>query len=174
MAGERKSSIRSAFKFPAVVLNVHVCVAPAHAFSLAHIMHIYTHIRTCKRMCTHAHTHTQTCTYTHTHTHIHTYTHTYTYAHTYILHTLTHTHSHTHTHTHTHTHGHPVLAGALLEQAEQLLDRGIHPIRVADGYELAARIALERLDQISETFPVDADNVEPLVQTAMTSLGSKM
>ena len=33
-----------------------------------------------------------------------------------------------------------VLAGALLEQAEQLLDRGIHPIRVADGYELAAKI----------------------------------
>lgn len=67
-----------------------------------------------------------------------------------------------------------VLAGALLEQAEELLDRGIHPIRIADGYELAARIALERLDQISETFPVQADNVEPLVQTAMTSLGSKI
>ena len=68
----------------------------------------------------------------------------------------------------------PVLAGALLEQAEQLLDKGIHPIRVADGYELAARIALDRLDQISESFPVDAANTEPLVETAMTSLGSKM
>lgn len=67
-----------------------------------------------------------------------------------------------------------VLAGALLEQAEQLLDRGIHPIRIADGYELAARIALERLDQISDSFPVDATNTEPLIQTAMTSLGSKM
>ena len=28
-----------------------------------------------------------------------------------------------------------VLAGALLEQAETLLDRGIHPLRIAEGYE---------------------------------------
>ena len=68
----------------------------------------------------------------------------------------------------------PVLAGALLEQAEQLLDRGIHPIRIADGYELAAKIALDRLDEISEAFPVDLENPEPLIETAMTSLGSKM
>ena len=67
-----------------------------------------------------------------------------------------------------------VLAGALLEQAEDLLDRGIHPVRVADGYELAARIALDRLDAISDSFPVDASDTEALVQTAMTSLGSKM
>lgn len=36
-----------------------------------------------------------------------------------------------------------MLAGALLEQAEKLLDRGIHPIRVADGYEMAATVACE-------------------------------
>lgn len=67
-----------------------------------------------------------------------------------------------------------VLAGALLEQAEQLLDRGIHPIRVADGYELAARIAMDQLDKISDIFPVDPNNKEPLIQTAMTALGSKV
>ncbi|XP_020391216.1 T-complex protein 1 subunit epsilon [Stegostoma tigrinum] len=67
-----------------------------------------------------------------------------------------------------------VLAGALLEQAEQLLDRGIHPIRIADGYELAARHAIEHLDKISDSFPVDPNNKEPLVQTAMTTLGSKV
>lgn len=72
------------------------------------------------------------------------------------------------------THSFLVLAGALLEQAEQLLDKGIHPIRIADGYELAAKIAVDRLTEISETFPVDAVDKEPLIQTAMTSLGSKM
>ena len=30
-----------------------------------------------------------------------------------------------------------VLAGSLLEQAEVLLDRGIHPLRIAEGYEMA-------------------------------------
>uniref|UniRef100_A0A2I3RB73 T-complex protein 1 subunit epsilon n=3 Tax=Catarrhini TaxID=9526 RepID=A0A2I3RB73_PANTR len=44
-----------------------------------------------------------------------------------------------------------VLAGALLEEAEQLLDRGIHPIRIADGYEQAARVAIEHLDKISDS-----------------------
>uniref|UniRef100_A0A6I8QN47 T-complex protein 1 subunit epsilon n=1 Tax=Xenopus tropicalis TaxID=8364 RepID=A0A6I8QN47_XENTR len=67
-----------------------------------------------------------------------------------------------------------VLAGALLEQAEQLLDRGIHPIRIADGYEQAARIAVEHLDKISDSFPVDPENLEPLIRTAMTTLGSKV
>ncbi|KAM8981274.1 T-complex protein 1 subunit epsilon-like [Sarcophilus harrisii] len=67
-----------------------------------------------------------------------------------------------------------VLAGALLEEAEQLLDRGIHPIRIADGYEQAARIANEHLDKISDSFPVDIHNTEPLIQTAKTTLGSKV
>lgn len=67
-----------------------------------------------------------------------------------------------------------VLAGALLEQAEALLDKGIHPIRIADGYELAAKIALEHLDKISETYPLDLKKLDPLINTAMTTLGSKM
>jgi T-complex protein 1 subunit epsilon len=67
-----------------------------------------------------------------------------------------------------------VLAGALLEHAEALLDRGIHPIRIADGYEMAAKVACENLDKISDNYPVDLNNLEPLIQTAMTTLGSKM
>ncbi|XP_054993842.1 T-complex protein 1 subunit epsilon isoform X1 [Sorex araneus] len=67
-----------------------------------------------------------------------------------------------------------VLAGALLEEAEQLLDRGIHPIRIADGYEQAARIAIEHLDQISDSVVVDLKDTEPLIQTAKTTLGSKV
>ncbi|ESO96409.1 hypothetical protein LOTGIDRAFT_150024 [Lottia gigantea] len=67
-----------------------------------------------------------------------------------------------------------VLAGALLEQAEQLLDRGIHPIRIADGYEMAARVAVETLDKISDKFDVDLKKPEPLIRLAMTTLGSKI
>uniref|UniRef100_A0A8D8US30 T-complex protein 1 subunit epsilon n=1 Tax=Cacopsylla melanoneura TaxID=428564 RepID=A0A8D8US30_9HEMI len=67
-----------------------------------------------------------------------------------------------------------VLAGALLEQAEQLLDKGIHPIRIADGFELAAQTAVKHLDTIADSFPVNPDNLEPLIKTAMTTLGSKI
>lgn len=67
-----------------------------------------------------------------------------------------------------------VLAGALLEKAEHLLDKGIHPIRIADGYELAAKKAIENLEKIAEEFPVDINNLEPLILTAMTTLGSKI
>lgn len=67
-----------------------------------------------------------------------------------------------------------VLAGALLEEAEQLLDRGIHPIRIADGFEMAARCALAHLDSIAESFTVSSSDKEQLVQTAMTTLGSKI
>lgn len=67
-----------------------------------------------------------------------------------------------------------VLAGAFLEQAELLLDKGIHPIRIADGFELAAQCAVKHLEKISDSFPVNSDNLEPLIQTAMTALGSKI
>jgi T-complex protein 1 subunit epsilon len=61
-----------------------------------------------------------------------------------------------------------------LEQAESLIDRGIHPIRIADGFELAAQCAVKNLDSIAEPFPISSDDKEPLVQVAMTTLGSKI
>merc|ERR1712022_32932 len=67
-----------------------------------------------------------------------------------------------------------VLAGALLENAEKLLDRGIHPIRVADGYEMACDIAVNHLKEIADTVPFSKDNIEPLVKTCMTTLNSKV
>lgn len=67
-----------------------------------------------------------------------------------------------------------VLAGALMEQAQQLLDKGIHPIRIADGFELAAQCANKQLNSIAEEFPVNPNDLEPLIKTAMTTLGSKM
>jgi hypothetical protein len=41
-----------------------------------------------------------------------------------------------------------VLAGALLEQAEHLLDKGIHPVRVAEGFEVACSIAVKELEKV--------------------------
>ncbi|RHZ43716.1 hypothetical protein Glove_880g5 [Diversispora epigaea] len=67
-----------------------------------------------------------------------------------------------------------VLAGALLEQCETLLDRGIHPIRISDGFERACKIAVEHLDSISDVVEFTKDNTENLLKTAKTSLGSKI
>jgi T-complex protein 1 subunit epsilon len=67
-----------------------------------------------------------------------------------------------------------VLCGALLEQAEQLIDKGIHPIRIADGFELAAQCAVQHLAGVAETFEINKDDPENLVQVAMTTLGSKI
>ncbi|CAA6667232.1 unnamed protein product [Spirodela intermedia] len=67
-----------------------------------------------------------------------------------------------------------VLAGALLEQAEKLLERGIHPIRVAEGYEMASRIAVEHMEKISQKFEFSITDAEPLVQTCSTTLSSKI
>merc|ERR1719507_97198 len=67
-----------------------------------------------------------------------------------------------------------VLCGALMEQAESLIDKGIHPIRIADGFELAAQCAVKHLDEVADKFEIDKKNPENLVQVAMTTLGSKI
>jgi T-complex protein 1 subunit epsilon len=38
-----------------------------------------------------------------------------------------------------------VLAGAILEQAQKLLDKGIHPLKIADGFEQACEIAVAKV-----------------------------
>ncbi|KRY37926.1 T-complex protein 1 subunit epsilon [Trichinella spiralis] len=67
-----------------------------------------------------------------------------------------------------------VLSGALLQQAEFLLERGIHPVKIADGFDQASQIVCRHLDSISEKYPVVSDNKELLIQTAMTTLNSKI
>jgi T-complex protein 1 subunit epsilon len=67
-----------------------------------------------------------------------------------------------------------VLAGALLEQAESLLDRGVHPLRIAEGYEMASKVAIQRLEDIATEFDYTKDNYAPLTQTCMTTLSSKI
>lgn len=65
-----------------------------------------------------------------------------------------------------------VLAGALLEEAESLLERGIHPTRIIDGYEKACNLAVAHLEATAESVPIEAK--ETLLRTARTSLGSKV
>lgn len=67
-----------------------------------------------------------------------------------------------------------VLCGALLEQAEHLLDKGIHAIRIADGFELAAQCSIKNLDKIADEFKIDLKDTSNLVKTAKTTLGSKI
>lgn len=67
-----------------------------------------------------------------------------------------------------------VMAGSLLEQAEILLNKGIHPVRIARGFEAASQIAIEQLAKISEKVEFSKENLEPLLTTAKTTLSSKI
>ncbi|KAJ5225614.1 hypothetical protein N7468_006839 [Penicillium chermesinum] len=67
-----------------------------------------------------------------------------------------------------------VLAAAMLEQASELIDKGIHPIRIADGYDQACEIAVAELDKISDEIPFTRDDTSNLLKVAKTSLGSKI
>ena len=67
-----------------------------------------------------------------------------------------------------------VLAGALLEQASELIDKGIHPIRIADGYDAACEVAVRELDKISDVMAFSRDSPENLLKVAKTALGSKI
>lgn len=67
-----------------------------------------------------------------------------------------------------------VLAGALLEQAADLIEKGIHPIRIADGYDQACEIAVPELDRISDRVEFTKEHRDNLIKVAKTSLGSKM
>ncbi len=62
-----------------------------------------------------------------------------------------------------------VLGGKLLEQAEALLDRKIHPTVIVKGYRLGAEKALEILNELA--MPVE--NKQILKQIAMTAMTGK-
>ena len=65
-----------------------------------------------------------------------------------------------------------VLAGALLEKAEQLLDMGISPSIIADGYLKGLEISLETLLAIAQTS--NNSDKEIMERLATTSLRPKM
>ena len=65
-----------------------------------------------------------------------------------------------------------VLAGALLEKAESLIDDEIHPVIIADGYKKASRKAVEFLSEI--TASIDPKNKDILEKIANTSMQTKL
>lgn len=65
-----------------------------------------------------------------------------------------------------------VLAGALLEKAESLIDDEIHSVIIADGYKKASRKAVEFLNDIAIT--VDPKNREILEKIAHTAMQTKL
>lgn len=65
-----------------------------------------------------------------------------------------------------------LLAGKLLERAEMLLDKRIHPTAIIAGYRMAAEKALSIVNQLAT--PVDKSEVlKHLAMTAMTGKGSE-
>ena len=61
-----------------------------------------------------------------------------------------------------------VLAGALLEKAESLIDDDIHPVIIADGYKKASRKAIEFLSEIAiKVDPKDRKILEKIAHTTM-------
>jgi len=64
-----------------------------------------------------------------------------------------------------------LLSGELLEKAEKLLDKDVHPTVIVDGYKKAAEKAIEILDKLS--IPVAEKDDATLRQVAMTSMYSK-
>lgn len=65
-----------------------------------------------------------------------------------------------------------ILAGALLEAAQSLLEYGIHPTRISDGFALALNKSLEVISELG--IKVDLSDDEQLLQCVKTSLSSKI
>ncbi|CAD7923804.1 unnamed protein product [Amoebophrya sp. A120] len=67
-----------------------------------------------------------------------------------------------------------IMAGALLEQALKLLEKGIHPLRIATGYEKSCEVAVKRIQEIAREMDVMKDDCAALKKAAATALGSKI
>ena len=65
-----------------------------------------------------------------------------------------------------------ILAGSLLEKAEELLDKDVHPTVIVEGYSKAAKKAMEALDGAAEK--VTPSDKEWLVKVARTSMETKL
>jgi thermosome len=65
-----------------------------------------------------------------------------------------------------------IFTGALLEKAEELIDKNVHPSVIVDGYSAASNEALKVLDKIA--LKVKTDDKDLLAKIANTSMYSKL
>jgi len=65
-----------------------------------------------------------------------------------------------------------ILAGELLNKAEELIEKNIHPTIIIDGYKKASEKALGVLEKIA--IPTESKAEEYMKKTAMTSMASKL
>src|SRR5438270_11632000 len=65
-----------------------------------------------------------------------------------------------------------VFAGGLIEKAEELVNKGVHPSVIVDGYTAASEQAIKILQKIAAK--VDVNDKEKLQKIARTSMDSKL
>ena len=65
-----------------------------------------------------------------------------------------------------------IIAGELLNKAEELTSKNVHPTVIIDGYKKAAEKALETIKKIA--IPVDLKTQDYLKKAAITSMASKL
>jgi|TARA_B110000263_G_scaffold85228_1_gene74433 thermosome len=64
-----------------------------------------------------------------------------------------------------------ILAGALLKNAEELLEKGVHPTAISNGYRKASEESLKLLEKISR--PISKNDTSTLKSIAITSMTGK-
>ena len=65
-----------------------------------------------------------------------------------------------------------VMAGALLGACQELLEKGIHPSAISEGFSEALKKAVEIIEDMGQK--VDLNDRDSLIQNAITSLSSKV
>ncbi|AEA38971.1 t-complex protein1, epsilon-SU (nucleomorph) [Cryptomonas paramecium] len=67
-----------------------------------------------------------------------------------------------------------IMTASLLKQAEKLIEKGIHPVRIVEGFEYACDICLGHLENISERMSKDYDVYTFMLEAGITSMNSKI
>lgn len=65
-----------------------------------------------------------------------------------------------------------ILAGSFLDKAEKLIEKGLHPTTISEGYALALKKSIEVVNKVAQK--INIEDEEYLVQSVKTALASKI